>query len=108
MALREIRRFQKSTETLIPKANFHRLVRQIACQIKSDIRMQSTAILALQEAAEAHLIGYMEDANLCAIHVKRVTVLEKDLELTRKLRRDPKPEEAKESRWTFGTTFVNP
>lgn len=71
VALREIRRYQKSTELLIRKLPFQRLVREIAQDFKTDLRFQSAAIGALQEAAEAYLVGLFEDTNLCAIHAKR-------------------------------------
>lgn len=86
VALREIRRYQKNTDLLIRKAPFQRLVREIAQGFKSDLRFQSTAVLALQEAAEAYLIGLFEDTNLCAIHAKRVTIMPKDLQLARRIR----------------------
>jgi histone H3 len=88
VALREIRKYQKSTELLIKKLPFQRLVREIAQDFSSDrdLRFQSTAILALQEAAEAYLTGLFEDTNLCAIHAKRVTIQPKDLQLVRRLR----------------------
>lgn len=70
-ALREIRKYQKSTELLIRKLPFQRLVREIAQDFKTDLRFQSSAVLALQEAAEAYLVGLFEDTNLCAIHAKR-------------------------------------
>ncbi|KAI3751590.1 hypothetical protein L2E82_22680 [Cichorium intybus] len=71
VALREIRKYQKSTELLIRKLPFQRLVREIAQDFKTDLRFQSHAVLALQEAAEAYLVGLFEDTNLCAIHAKR-------------------------------------
>ncbi len=74
VALREIRRYQKSTELLIRKLPFQRLVREIAQDFKTDLRFQSAAIGALQEASEAYLVSLFEDTNLCAIHAKRVTV----------------------------------
>ena len=86
VALREIRRFQKSTELLIRKLPFQRLVREIASEFKSDLRFQSSAVLALQEAAEAYLVGLFEDTNLCAIHAKRVTIMPKDIQLARRIR----------------------
>ena len=67
VALREIRRYQKSTELLLRKLPFQRLVREIAQDFKSDLRFQSSAILALQEASEAYLVGLFEDTNLCAM-----------------------------------------
>jgi histone H3 len=86
IALRDIRRYQKSTELLIQKLPFQRLVRAIAAGISQDLRFQSHAILALQEASEAYLVGLMEDTNLCAMHARRVTILPKDMQLARRLR----------------------
>jgi histone H3 len=86
VALREIRKFQKSTELLIRKLPFQRLVREIATEYKSDLRFQSQAVLALQEASEAYLVGLFEDTNLCAIHAKRVTIMPKDIQLARRIR----------------------
>jgi histone H3 len=86
VALREIRKFQKSTELLIRKLPFQRLVREIASEFKNDLRFQSSAVLALQEATEAYLTGLFEDTNLCAIHAKRVTIMPKDMQLARRIR----------------------
>merc|ERR1712032_43140 len=79
---------QKSTELLIRKLPFQRLVREIAQDFKSDLRFQSSALLALQEASEAYLVGLFEDTNLCAIHANRKTVMKKDMELARRIRGD--------------------
>eukprot|EP00887_Chlorella_sp_A99_P001247 scaffold14.g1247.t1 len=86
VALREIRKYQKSTELLIRKLPFQRLVREIAQDFKTDLRFQSQAVLALQEAAEAYLVGLFEDTNLAAIHAKRVTIQPKDIQLARRIR----------------------
>ncbi|KIV85605.1 histone H3-like centromeric protein cnp1 [Exophiala sideris] len=91
MALREIRRYQQSTELLILKLPFARLVREIALDIlpfsaAQDLRWQSQAIQALQEASEAFLVHLFEDTNLCAIHAKRVTIMQKDIQLARRIR----------------------
>lgn len=91
VALREIRKYQGSTDLLIRKAPFQRLVREIADEVcseemKGHLRFQSTAVLALQEAGEAYLIGVFEDANLCAVHAKRVTIMPKDIQLARRIR----------------------
>ncbi|KAK9665500.1 hypothetical protein RND81_14G115800 [Saponaria officinalis] len=86
VALREIRKYQKSTELLIRKSPFQRLVREIAQNYKSDLRFQSHAVWALQEAAEAYLVGLFEDTNLCAIHAKRVTIMPKDMQLAKRIR----------------------
>jgi len=86
VALREIRKYQMGTELLIRKLPFQRLVREIASGFKTDLRFQSSAIGALQEAAEAYLVGLLEDTNLCAIHAKRVTIQVKDMNLARRLR----------------------
>ena len=88
VALREIRRYQKSTDLLLRKAPFQRLVREIASDFKTDLRFQGSAVLALQEAAEAYDIGLFEDSNLCAIHAKRVTIMPKDMQLARRIRGD--------------------
>jgi len=86
VALREIRRYQKSTELLIRKLPFQRLVREIAQDFKTELRFQSSAVMALQEASEAYLVGLFEDTNLCAIHAKRVTIMPKDIQLARRIR----------------------
>lgn len=88
IALREIRKYQKSTELLIRKLPFQRLVREIATEFKQEIRFQSQAVLALQEAAEAYMVSLFEDTNLCAIHAKRVTIMSKDLQLAKRIRGD--------------------
>jgi histone H3 len=67
VALREIRKYQKSTELLIRKLPFQRLVREIAQDFKTDLRFQSSAVMALQEASEAYLVSLFEDTNLAAI-----------------------------------------
>ncbi len=74
------------TQECSHKAPFQRLVREIAQDFKSDLRFQSTAVLALQEASEAYLVGLFEDTNLCAIHAKRVTIMPKDIQLARRIR----------------------
>ena len=86
LALREIRKFQKTTDLLIRKLPFQRLVREIALNYKSDLRFQTQAILALQEACEAYIVKLFEDTNLCAIHAKRVTIMAKDMILARRIR----------------------
>nr|BAD90788.1 histone 3 [Marchantia polymorpha] len=83
VALREIGRYQKSTELLIRKLPFQRLIAQ---DFKSDLRFQSSAIGALQESVESYLVSFLEDTNLCAIHAKRVTIQSKDIQLARRLR----------------------
>ena len=93
VALKQIRRYQKSTELLIRKLPFQRLVREIAADTEiirsplcGKVRFQSAAIMALQEALEAYLVGLFEDSNLCAIHAKRVTIMPKDIQLARRIR----------------------
>jgi histone H3 len=90
VALREIRKYQKSTELLIRKLPFQRLVREVAQDFKTDLRIQSHAIMALQEASEAYLTSLFEDTNLCAIHAKRVTILPKDIQLAQRIRGERK------------------
>ena len=93
VALKQIRRYQKTTELLIRKLPFQRLVREITCDtdvihspLCGKVRFQSAAIMALQEASEAYLVGLFEDSNLCAIHAKRVTIMPKDIQLARRIR----------------------
>ena len=86
MALREIKRYQKSTELLIRKLPFQRLVREVAESFFPTVRFHPSAIEALQEASEAYLVGLFEDTNLCAIHTKRVTIMSKDMKLSCRLR----------------------
>ena len=95
VALREIRKYQKSTELLIKKAPFQRLVREVVMDVEQfcklekkgvGLRMQSDALMALHQASEAYLVQLFEDANLCAIHAKRVTIMPRDIQLTRRIR----------------------
>ena len=86
VALREIRKYQKSTDLLLRKLPFQRLVREVAQEYKTDLRFTGSAVEALQEAAEAYLVGIFEDTNLCAIHAKRVTIFPKDMQLARRIR----------------------
>lgn len=95
VALREIRRYQKSTDLLIQKLPFARVVREVADDFVTSVyaggsgaglRWQSSAILALQEATEAYMVHLFEDANLCAIHARRVTIMQRDIQLARRIR----------------------
>ena len=86
VALREIRKHQKSAELLLRKLPFQRLVREIAQDFKSDLRFKPQSVMALQEASEAYLVGLHEDTNLCCIHAKRVTIFPKDVQLARRIR----------------------
>ena len=83
--LHDICHFQKSTALLIRRLPFQRLVREIAQDFKTDLRVQSAAILCLQEALEAYLVGLFKDTNLCAIHARRVTLMPKDIKLARQI-----------------------
>lgn len=86
VALREIRRYQKTTDLLIRKLPFQRFVREIAAEEKSDIRFQSSALACLQEATESYITSLFEDTNICALHAKRVTIQDKDIALALRLR----------------------
>mmetsp|Transcript_30977 Transcript_30977/g.66503 ORF Transcript_30977/g.66503 Transcript_30977/m.66503 type:complete len:147 (-) Transcript_30977:467-907(-) len=91
VALREIRRYQRSTELLLRKLPFARLVREItqtynSAPAEGEKRWQAEALMALQEATEAYLVHLFEDSNLCAIHGKRVTIMVKDIQLARRIR----------------------
>ncbi|KAH8689617.1 putative histone H3 variant [Talaromyces proteolyticus] len=91
VALKEIRKYQRSFDLLLLKMPFARLVREVAldllpAEVGAELRWQSHAIQALQEAAEAFLVHLFEDTNLCAIHAKRVTIMQKDIQLARRIR----------------------
>ncbi|CAG2110592.1 unnamed protein product [Medioppia subpectinata] len=86
IALREICRYQRSTELLVPRLPFQRLVREITADLKNDLKFQSAALSCLQEAAEAYIVGLFEDTNLCAIHARRVTIMPRDIQLSRRIR----------------------
>ena len=86
VALREIRRYQKSTKHLMPRAPFARLVRSICGDHGADLRFASRALGALQEAAEAYLVGLFEDTNMCCLHANRATIMRKDMQLARRIR----------------------
>merc|ERR1712130_608525 len=88
-ALKEIRKFQKSSNLLLPNLPFSRVIREICSKIcTTDMKFQSAAIMALQESAEAYLVTLFEDSQLCAIHAKRVTVMPRDINLARRIRGD--------------------
>merc|ERR1739848_972850 len=97
-ALREIKKYQKTTELLVRKLPFQRLVREIAHEHNADLMFQAQALLALQEAAETFMVGVFEDTNLAAIHGKRVTIMPRDLQLARRLRGDHVGEQLTEMR----------
>ena len=81
MALHEIQRYQETTDLLIRKLPFQRLMREIVHKFKPNLHFLANAIMALQEAAESYLVWLMEDTNLCAIHTKHVTIMPKDIQL---------------------------
>ena len=98
VVLREIRRYQSSTENLIKHTPFQRLIREISQEYRIcpdgpgtpsvQVRFQSTAIAALQEAAENYIVGLFEDVNLLAIHARRVTIMPRDIRLALRIRGD--------------------
>ena len=98
VALREIRIYQKSTKCLIKRSPFQKLIREISQESRVcpdgpgtpsiQVRVQSTAIAALQEAAENFIVGLFEDVNLLAVHAKRVTVTPRDIRLALRIRGD--------------------
>ena len=96
-ALRDIRRFQKSTDLLMLRLPFQRLVRELAEEIGVSMsgktyRFQTTAVMALQEATESYLTNLFDDTNLCALHAKRVTIMPKDMHLALRIRGDSRPQ----------------
>ena len=86
VALREIQKYQKSTDLLIRKLPFQRLVHEILQGFGVGFRVMPAMVMALQEAAEAYLVQLLEDSNLCAIHAKHITIQLKDIQLVRWIR----------------------
>merc|ERR1712157_152012 len=86
VALKEIRRYQKSTETVVRKAPFQRMVRDFTSKIRDDMRYQAQCLSALHEAFENYIVGLFEDGLLAANHAKRVTVMPRDINIVGKLR----------------------
>lgn len=86
VALREVRKYQKTTGTLIRKAPFQRLVREVGHGAKDGLRWAAAAVGAVQEATESYVIGLLSDSNLCALHARRVTIMPRDIHLARRLR----------------------
>lgn len=86
--LQEIARMQKTTHTLVPRIHFSRVIRDVAMSVTGGehLRWASEGLAAIQEAAEAYLVGLFEDAQLCALHAKRVTIMLKDIMLARRIR----------------------
>lgn len=89
LALRDIKRFQKSVDLLLPRQSFVRVVREIAVGFQDGVRFQPAAVEALQEASERFLVILFEDCVLCALHAKRVTVTSRDLALALRIRGHP-------------------
>ena len=83
VALREIQRYQKSTDLLICKLPFQRLVHEILQGFGVGFRVTPAMMVALQEAAEVYLVQLLEDSNLCTIHAKHITIQPKDIQLAR-------------------------
>eukprot|EP00210_Caulerpa_lentillifera_P007668 g7319.t1 len=90
VALRQIRHYQKTTGLLLRRAPFQRLVREVSQDYKSDLRFQTSALMALQEATEDYLVKLFADTQYCAIHAKRITIMPKDMMLARRLRGEQK------------------
>ncbi|KAH0793145.1 histone H3 [Histomonas meleagridis] len=87
--IKEVMRYQREINFLIPKAPFRRVVREIAEKINPTIKFNERALQALQEASEAFIVGTMEDGVLCTIHASRVTLMKKDVELAKRIKGDP-------------------
>ena len=86
VALREIKKLQRSTDLLVPRLPFQKVVKDICSKINQDLRFSSQGLLALQESAESFMTGLFEDSYMCTIHAKRVTLMPKDMQLARRIR----------------------
>ena len=104
-ALKEIQKYQKGSELLIKRLPFQRVVKEIAQKQMEGLRFESAAIMALQEAGEAFLVGVMEQANLCTIHAKRVMIMPRDIQLARRIRGDFYEEEGSCQRECYDTFY---
>ena len=83
----EIRKFQRTTNLLIRKLPFLRLVKEITTEVNAhNFRWSANAVEALQEASEAYIVKLIEDGLLCSIHARRVTLMQKDLQLAQRIR----------------------
>ena len=87
-SLKEIQKYQKGADLLIRRIPFQRLVREIVQKRGEGLKLQSLAVLALQEAGEAFIVGFMEQAYLCTIHAKQVTIMPRDIQLACRIRGD--------------------
>ena len=87
-ALKEIQKYQKGADLLIRRVPFQRLVREIVQKRGEGLKLQSSAVLALQEAGEAFIVGLMEQGNLCTIHAKQVTIMPRDIQLACRIQGD--------------------
>ena len=87
-ALKEIQKYQKGADLLIRRVPFQRLVKEIVQKQREGLKLQRSAVLALQEAGEAFLVGLLQQANICAIHAKWVTIMPKDIQLACRIRGD--------------------
>ena len=85
-ALREIKAYQRSVDTLLPRAALQRVVKEITGKYYPDARYSYGAIDAIQQCVESYMIGLFEDTTLCAVHAKRMTVMTKDMRLARRIR----------------------
>lgn len=88
---REIRQYQSGKDAyrlLIPRLPFWRYAREVLSNMKpnDDFRWSVAGVTALQEAVEAFLVGMFEDALVCTLHAKRVTLMVKDMHLARRMR----------------------
>ena len=92
-ALQEIKKYQSSTELLIWRLPFQRVVKEIIQNIREDLQLQSMVIMALQEAGETFLIGLLEQSNLCTLHTKQVTIMPKDVQYGDKKKKKKKQQQ---------------
>ena len=85
-ALREIKMYQRSTNTLIPRAPIQRIIKEITAKYKPDARYSYGAIEAVHQCVDAYMVGLFEDTGLCAIHARRKTIMTRDMRLARRIR----------------------
>ena len=85
-ALREIRKYQRSTDSIVPRAPLQRIIKEITGKYMPDARYSMGAIEAVHQCIEAYMVGLFEDTGLCAVHARRKTIMTRDMRLARRIR----------------------
>ena len=85
-ALREIKQYQRSTDTIVPRAPLQRIVKDITSKYMPEARYSHGALEAVHQCLESYMVALFEDTGLCAVHAKRMTIMTRDMKLARRIR----------------------